>query len=149
MNEFIYASEIYERRSALLPRIAIKTSLSVFAFTYCSQNCYIYLKEAGSVTSYTMSTACESVWIKAITSIIGTRYGPEPLLTCSIPDLKFADFIINIEHFESEIHAYCRQIILNKVIITEPQKQGRLPNTLIPYQYYFKDVVLLFYHFSL
>lgn len=56
-------SEIYDLRSALLPIIAIKTSLSVFAFTYCNQNCYIYLNEPGSVTSYTISTACESKYV--------------------------------------------------------------------------------------
>lgn len=83
---------------------------------------------------------------KVITSIIRTCYGPEPLLACSVPNLQFAYFVINVEHFESEVHTYCCEVILDEVVITESQKQRRLPDALIPYEYYFKDVVLLFYH---
>jgi hypothetical protein len=42
IKELTWASDIYDLKSDLLPTIAINTSLSVLAFTYCSQNYYIY-----------------------------------------------------------------------------------------------------------
>lgn len=80
------------------------------------------------------------------TSVVGAGNGPESLLTGGVPDLKFADFVIDIEHSEPEINTDGSEVVLDEVIIAESKKKRGLSDALVSNKNDFKDVILFFYH---
>lgn len=45
-------------------------------------------------------------------SVVGTCYGSKPLLACSVPNLKFYIFAINLYGLEPEIYSDSSQVVL-------------------------------------
>lgn len=93
-----------------------------------------------------MRTACESFIKRINTSIVGACDGSEPLLSGRIPDLQFTHFVVNFQHPEPEINANGSKVVIDEVIITEPEKEWGFANTLISDKHNFEYIILFFDH---
>lgn len=80
------------------------------------------------------------------TAVVSTSDGPESFLTSGIPDLQFAGFPINFCHFEPEVYSDGWQVVVDEVIITETDEEGRLAHALVADDDYFEEEILLFDH---
>jgi len=80
------------------------------------------------------------------TSIISAGNGAKPLLARSVPDLQFACLPIQFNHLESKVDTNGREVVINKIIVTESDEERRLADSLIAHYYYLKKKILLFYH---
>ena len=67
---------------------------------------------------------CLWIYIEELfTFIVGIDNSSKSLLACSIPNLKFDDFIIDINWLESEIDANGNHIIFIELIICKPEEK--------------------------
>lgn len=93
-----------------------------------------------------MSTAWESVLYFKCTSVVGARNGSKPFLPGGVPNLQLAYLIVDFKHPEPEIHADCCKVVFNKVIIAEPEEEGRLADSLVADKDDLENVVLFLDH---
>lgn len=87
-----------------------------------------------------------SVWICIIlegTFIVGVDNGAETLLSCSIPDLHFNNFLVDVDGLESEIHSDCYHVILVKIVISEPQQKWTFSYCWVSHHHKFEQMVIL------
>ncbi len=84
--------------------------------------------------------------MKIFTSIVSTSDGAKTFLAGSVPNLEFAQFVVNLGHFESKVDSDGGQVVVNEVVITEADEEGRFPDSLVAYDDYLKQKILLFDH---
>ena len=69
-----------------------------------------------------------------------------PLLTGSIPDLKFDAFVVDFQLSNSEIHADSGQETFMEDVVSEPTQDVSLSGATVADDKYLEDVVVLLVH---
>lgn len=64
----------------------------------------------------------------------------------SVPDLKLAKLIIDLQHLKAEVHPNCGQVVLDEVVVAVPEEEGGLADALIAHDDYLEKEILLFNH---
>ena len=86
------------------------------------------------------------------TFVVGRRYGTEPFLSCSVSNLQFYLFAINLDLFYFEVDSNRRQMSLSEVIFRKTKEKASFADTWVPYYQEFKHkVVIILYipgHFT-
>lgn len=79
--------------------------------------------------------------------VVGTRDGPEALLSSRVPDLELDVFVINLDRLEAEVHPDRRQVVLGELVLDEAHQDGGLAHTRVADDHCLVEVVELLDHY--
>lgn len=65
----------------------------------------------------------------------------EAFLTCSVPDLKFANFLVHIDSANLEVHSNRRHEIFLELIISESKEKAGFTDARVADHQHFEQVV--------
>lgn len=80
------------------------------------------------------------------TAVVGGCYCTKALLTCSVPNLQFAHFSIDLGHFEAKINSDGWKVVIDKLVVAESDEERGLSDALVAYDDDLEEEVLFFDH---